>query len=102
MKKYLSSHIGRFRLLALLEGTSLLFLIFIAMPLKYMFDIPEGSQFVGPIHGVLFLLFIVYAIVLHFDLNWKFFRTTWKVLVSSFIPFGTFYTDHKILKKYHT
>ena len=32
-------------------------------------------------------------------MNWNFFKTTWKVLIASFIPFGTFYVDKTILSK---
>ncbi|WMX14244.1 DUF3817 domain-containing protein [Aureispira sp. CCB-E] len=99
MNKYLSSPIGRLRLLALLEGSSLLFLVFIAVPLKYLWDIPEGSQFIGPIHGALFLLFVMSTLNVAIEQSWKFTQITWKVLIACIIPFGTFYIDHKILKK---
>ena len=99
MKELLKTNTGRLRIIALLEGTSLLVLLFIAVPLKYMFSYPAGSQIIGPIHGVLFLIFIVLTITVASEQNWKFLRTTWKVLLSSFIPFGTFYVDKKILSK---
>lgn len=99
MKELLKTNTGRLRIIALLEGVSLLVLIFIAVPLKYMFSYPAGSQVVGPVHGVLFLIFIVLTITVAGEQNWKFLRTTWKVLLSSFIPFGTFYIDKKILSK---
>jgi len=98
MSTYLSSPIKRLRLLALLEGSSLLFLIFIAVPLKYIWDIPEGSKMIGPIHGALFLLFVLSTINVAIKQKWKFMEVTWKVLVACVIPFGTFYVDHKILK----
>jgi len=99
MSTYLSSPIKRLRLLALLEGSSLLFLVFIAVPLKYIWEIPQGSQIIGPIHGALFLLFILSTLNVAIEQGWKFTAITWKVLVACVIPFGTFYIDHKILKK---
>jgi integral membrane protein len=99
MSTYLSSPIKRLRLLALLEGSSLLFLVFIAVPLKYIWDIPGGSKMIGPVHGVLFLLFVVSTINVAIKQKWKFTEVTWKVLIACIIPFGTFYIDHKILKK---
>lgn len=99
MANLLKSRIGRFRIVGMLEGSSLLFLIFIAVPMKYFFDIHWGSKVVGPIHGVLFLLFVYYTIVVSIQYKWKFTATTWKVLLASFVPFGTFYIDKTILSK---
>ena len=98
MKSLLNSSIGRLRLLAILEGLSLLVLVFISLPLKYLYGITVISSVLGPIHGILFLLFIVNTINVGVEYGWKFKQTTWKVLVACLIPFGTFYIDHKILK----
>ncbi len=98
MLKFITTATGRLRLLAFLEGISLLVLIFIAVPLKYTFDNPALSKIMGPIHGALFLLFVFNAISVGTEQRWKFKQTTWKVLVACFIPFGTFYIDYKILR----
>ena len=99
MKKYFNSSIGFFRLIAFLEGISLLILVFIAMPIKYGLDDPSVVKMVGQAHGILFLLFILLAIKVSIEQEWRFKTTTWKVLISSFIPFGTFYIDKHILRK---
>lgn len=98
MKKYLTTSIGRLRLLGFLEGTSLLLLVLVGVPLKYFFDNPSVVKSIGPIHGVLFLLFVFIAIIVSFERRWSFLKITWKVLLSCLIPFGTFYIDHTILK----
>lgn len=85
--------------MAFFEGISLLFLVFVAVPLKYYFDDPSWAKSIGPVHGALFLLFIFNAIRVGIEQQWKFKETTWKVLVACFIPFGTFYIDYKILRK---
>ena len=102
MKKYFTTTIGRLRLLAFLEGISLLVLVFIAVPLKYYFDSPLISKSLGPIHGALFLLFVFNAVSIGVEQQWKFKETTWKVLLACFIPFGTFYIDFKILRNIPT
>lgn len=99
MLTYLKSRLGRFRLLGILEGGSLLLLVFVAMPLKYGFDMPGMVKILGPIHGVLFILFVVATILISIERNWSFFRETIPVLLSSLIPFGTMYVDWKILRK---
>lgn len=99
MINFFKTNIGRLRILGLLEGVSLLILVFIAVPLKYFFDNPAGTKAIGPIHGALFLLFIFNTLSVGVEQNWKFKTTTWKVLLACIVPFGTFYIDHKILSK---
>jgi len=82
---------------ALFEGSSLLLLLFVAMPLKYYAGIPEAVSIIGPIHGVLFLSFLV----LLFSHTGKRELSLLKTLVgfvASFIPFGTFIFKAKALK----
>lgn len=42
--------------LALVEGASLVALVGVAMPLKYLAGLPEAVRWVGMAHGALFLL----------------------------------------------
>jgi integral membrane protein len=102
MKKFLYTNIGRLRLIALLEGISLLLLIGIAVPAKHIFGNPTLVKAIGPIHGMLFLLFVLNTLSVGVEYRWKFKDTTWKVLLACFIPFGTFYIDRKILSKIST
>lgn len=87
------------RLLAFLEGISLLLLVFLAVPLKYGTGDPGFVRMLGPVHGALFLLFIINTLSVGVEQKWVFHKTTWKVLLACIIPFGTFYIDHKILRK---
>ncbi|KMQ69417.1 membrane protein [Chryseobacterium sp. FH2] len=90
---------GRLRIIAILEGISLLILVFIAVPLKYGMGNPSFVKMMGPIHGTLFLLFLFNTLSVGVEQQWKFKETTWKVLLACVIPFGTFYIDRKILSK---
>jgi integral membrane protein len=98
MKKYFTTTIGRLRLYGFLEGMSLLILVFIAMPVKYYLGDPGLVRSIGPVHGALFLLFVVGALHAGLTHRWQY-LTIFKVLISSFIPFGNFYVDQKILNK---
>ncbi|MEY8760166.1 DUF3817 domain-containing protein [Chryseobacterium tongliaoense] len=99
MMHLLQSKTGRLRILAFLEGISLLVLIFIAVPVKYWMGNHSFVKLMGPVHGTLFLLFLFNTLSVGVEQQWKFKETTWKVLVACFIPFGTFYIDRKILSK---
>ena len=95
----INSHLGRLRILGFLEGMSLLILLFIAMPVKYILHDESYVRTVGLIHGILFILFVINTMIVSREKGWKFTKTTWLVLLASFIPFGTFYIDYKILKR---
>lgn len=85
-----------FKIIAFLEGVSLLLLLFVAMPLKYMYDKPEMVRMVGMAHGLLFIGYIVIASMLKMEDNWSM-KKYLQVCVASVIPFGTFYVEKKIL-----
>lgn len=99
MTHLLKTNIGRLRILGFLEGISLIILVFIAVPLKYFAQDPSLVRILGPIHGGLFLLFIYNTLSVGVEQQWKFSKTTGKVLLACIVPFGTFYIDHKILAK---
>lgn len=98
LNQIFKTQLGRLRLLSYLEGISLLILVFIAVPLKYWGQQPMLVKALGPIHGILFLWFVISTISVGVERHWKFRQTTWKVLLACLIPFGTFYIDSRILK----
>lgn len=89
--------IKAFRIITLLEGFSLLILLFLAMPLKYIWNLPQMVQVVGMVHGILFLLFVVMAMMVFSELKWRI-KTFGIVMLASVIPFGAIYIDKKHLK----
>lgn len=87
-----------FRVIAFLEGVSYLLLLFIATPVKYLFDDPQYVKMLGMPHGILFMMYVVLAFMIRSDFKWNS-RQFAIVLIASIIPFGTFYVDRKYLKK---
>ncbi len=97
MLKLFSSPVGRLRLLGLAEGLSLLLLVGVAVPLKHLYGDASLVRVLGPVHGLLFLLYILNALRVSTEQNWRFAQTTWKVLLASLVPFGTFYVERQVL-----
>lgn len=85
----------RFRIISITEGISLLVLLLIAMPLKYIFDMPGMVKYVGWAHGLLFILYVLMLFPTRRSLNWSF-TTTTLGLVASLLPFGPFLFDRKL------
>ncbi|MDX1277226.1 DUF3817 domain-containing protein [Oceanihabitans sediminis] len=86
-----------FRLIAFLEGVSYILLLFIATPIKYLQGNPEYVKMLGMPHGLLFVAYVVLAIVVGMERKWDT-KTMFIVLIASILPFGTFYIDKKYLK----
>lgn len=85
-----------FKWIARAEGISFLILLFIAMPLKYIWDNPNWVRVVGMAHGVLFVAYIAWAIFVKEIKNWDW-KTLAIVILGSILPFGTFYIEKKYL-----
>ena len=85
-----------FRIVALLEGISYILLLFIAVPIKYIQGNPEYVKLLGMPHGLLFVAYVVLAIVAGMEFKWNM-KTMFIVLIASILPFGTFYVDRKYL-----
>ena len=87
-----------FRIVALLEGVSYILLLFIATPIKYLGNDPQYVKLLGMPHGLLFVAYIAFAIILKTDYKWNI-KQFLTVFVASIIPFGTFYVDKVYLKE---
>ena len=92
------SSLGQLRIIGFLEGVSFLILLLIAMPLKYIWAMPMAVKVVGMAHGVLFILYIIYALVVSVQQKWSFWTLT-LVVLASFVPLGTFFADARIFSK---
>ena len=90
--------IGRLRLAGISEGISYILLLFIAMPLKYVAQLPSAVWYIGWIHGILFMLFILALIYATITLEWKF-KKVLLAFIAALLPFGTFILDKSLRKE---
>ena len=98
MSELLKTTIGRLRVIAFAEGVSFLLILFVSMPLKYAFDMPEANEYIGMLHGVLFILYVLAVVTTKIKYNWST-KTMFIALLVSVIPFGTFWADKKIFSQ---
>jgi integral membrane protein len=83
-----------FRLLGLVEGFSLIILLFIAMPAKYQFGYNFVWQ-VGMTHGVLWLTYVTLSLPVSHKQKWS--VMFWMlVLLSSITPFAFLVLDRRL------
>jgi integral membrane protein len=90
-----------FRIVSVVEGASLLVLLGIAMPLKYVWHEPAAVRIVGMAHGVLFVLFAALLAAVHVAQRSSIMRSL-KMFVASFFPFGFVFIDRQLREQDRT
>ena len=83
----MNKSLKRLQFVSLVEGISWLVLLFVAMPLKYLADMPMAVRITGSIHGALFMWFVLQWQSTRIALNWPAARSI-RAFVSALLPFG--------------
>lgn len=78
------------RIAALIEGTTLVALVCIGVPLKYGAGIPAVTTVLGPVHGVAFVAYLWLVFSTRAEIGWRRAELA-RLAVPAFIPFGTFF-----------
>lgn len=87
--------IHRLRVVGLIEGVSFLILLGIAMPLKYIWDLPLAVKIVGWTHGLLFMGFALLLLIAMIEAKWSLKRGAF-YLTAALVPFGPFLVDKRL------
>jgi integral membrane protein len=85
----------RYRVIAWIVGVGLLTLVLVGMPLKYLGHNDTVVAIVGPIHGFLFMIYLVLTFDLARRANWPFLRMI-LVMAAGTIPFLSFWAERKV------
>jgi integral membrane protein len=83
-----------FRAVALVEAVSYLILLG-AVVAKYAFDAPIGVRVMGPVHGVIFLVYAGLAFTVREQLRWST-QHTFAVLAAAVIPLGGYLVERSL------
>jgi integral membrane protein len=95
MQKLTASAIGRLRLTGFAEAVSWRLLLFIAMPLKYIWHNPLPVKYVGWAHGLLFIVYVSMLITVGAGNRWPLKKMAMGFL-AAFLPFGTLVFDKQL------
>ncbi|WP_442265059.1 DUF3817 domain-containing protein [Tenacibaculum sp. ZS6-P6] len=90
--------INIFKIVSFLEGISYILLLFIASPIKYIYDNETYVKMLGMPHGILFIGYIALAVLLKVEFKWAN-KEFVKVCLLAIIPFGTFFVGKYLTKK---
>jgi len=91
----INESVRKFGLINTIEGYSYIILVFIAMPMKYLLEIPLAVKIAGMAHGVLFIIFLYLGVKAWISTKWSLYQTI-IFFIASLLPFGTFVTKNKI------
>jgi integral membrane protein len=96
----MNSALVRYRIIAYVVGVFLLVLVFVAVPLKHLAHQPTLSAIVGPLHGFLYMVYLVLAFHLSVKARWSL-RFTALVLVAGTVPFLSFVAERLVTRRVH-
>lgn len=88
----LTSPIGRFRLISVLEALSFIYLLFCSIYLKRMLGDAEAIRTPGMIHGVLFCIYCVAIYQAMESAKWSL-KKTFLIFLTSLVPIVPFFIE---------
>lgn len=88
----------RMRLASIAEGSTLLILVFVAVPLKHLGGHPIATAIMGPVHGIAFLLYVWTLIQTVSGADFSGTEVV-RMVVSAFIPFGGFVNERALRRR---
>lgn len=80
----------RLKMLSILEATTLVLLVCVAVPLKHVFGWPLGSRILGPVHGITFLAYTWTALQTVAGGGWRAHDMA-RLFIVAFLPFAGFF-----------
>ncbi|HZD65441.1 MAG TPA: DUF3817 domain-containing protein [Acidimicrobiales bacterium] len=93
-----SAALLRYRVMAYLIGVFLLVLCLIGVPLQYGAGQPGVVEVVGPLHGILYIIYLVVAMDLARRSRWTLGQVV-AVVVAGFLPFLAFWVEHRVTRR---
>lgn len=92
------SQLRKMRAASLLEGTTLVFLIGVAVPLKHYADLPIATSIMGPIHGIAFVFYFWTLVQTVSGGGWAR-GDVIRMVIAAFVPFGAFVNERALARR---
>ncbi|MEP6695589.1 MAG: DUF3817 domain-containing protein [Pseudonocardiales bacterium] len=93
----MSGPLLRYRVMAYVVGVWLIVLVFVGMPLKYLAGHPGVVQVVGPVHGFLYIVYLVFALDVAIRRRYALPRTALMLLAGA-LPFLSFVVERIVTR----
>ena len=86
-----------YRVMSYVTGVLLVILVFVGLPLKYLFDSPDVTAVVGTAHGFLFMVYVVVVLALGFIARWSIGKIVLVALAGT-IPLAVFFVEPRVAR----
>jgi integral membrane protein len=93
--KGLAAALQRYRIMAYIVGAGLLILVFVGVPLQYAATVPQVAQIVGPIHGFLYIVYLLTAVDLARRARFTLLQMA-AMIGAGFLPFLAFVIERRV------
>ena len=90
----MSGALLRFRVIANVVGVVLVVFILVAVPIRYLAGEPHLSETISPIHGFLYVVYLLATVDLSRRSGWSVQRTV-GVMLAGTVPFLSFYVERR-------
>lgn len=90
--------VTRYRVMAYVTGVWLLLLVLVAVPVKYIGHDPTLVGIVGPVHGILYIIYVLVTFDLSRRRHWALGYTV-LVMLAGTIPFLSFVAERHITRE---
>jgi integral membrane protein len=88
----------RYRVMAYVVGVGLATLVFVGLPLQYGWGIPQVDEIVGPIHGFLYIVYLLAAVDLARRARFTLLQMA-AMIGAGFVPLLAFVIEHRVTKR---
>lgn len=89
----------RYRIIAWIVGVFLVVLVLVGMPLKYIGDNDTVVAVIGPLHGFLYMIYLLLTFDLSRRARWPFTRMI-IVMLAGTIPFFSFWAERRVTRRW--
>gem|GEM_PF-185012 len=96
--KGLRAALLRYKVMAYIVGVGLLILVFVGVPLQYGATIPQVAEIVGPIHGFLYIVYLLASVDLARRARFTLLQMA-AMVAAGFLPFLAFIIERQVAKR---
>lgn len=91
----------RYRVMAFTTGVLIIVLCFAGIPLQFAFHQPVVDQYVGQVHGFLYIVYMIMAFLLVLKLRMRVLSwQTFVLLLAGTVPVMTFIVERWVTRRY--
>jgi integral membrane protein len=87
----------RFRIMAYITGVSLIVLVTVIMPIRYIGGNEKPSEYFSPFHGLMYFLYVMTAFDLVSRMRWGIGRLA-LIMLAGCIPFVSFIAERRVTR----